>query len=76
MSTSNLFMSGLIAGAAVGTVAGLMMAPKPGKVTRRFVAMRARQKSRRYLAALREKIGREGAEEAEEPSDNHVGVPS
>ena len=76
MSTSNLFVSGLIAGAAVGTVAGLMLAPKPGKVTRRFVAMRARQQSHIYLAALRQKLGREEAEGAEEPSDNHVGVPN
>ncbi len=33
--------AGLIAGAAIGTVAGLLFAPKPGKVTRRFVASRS-----------------------------------
>jgi len=41
MSSSNVLMTALIAATAVGAAAGLLLAPKPGKVTRRFVAMRA-----------------------------------
>ena len=74
MATNSFFVSGLIAGAAVGTVAGLMVAPKPGKVTRRFVAMQARRKTNRYLVFLRQKMGREETTGVEVHSDNHVGV--
>ena len=54
--SSNQFVTGLIVAAAVGAVAGLLIAPKPGKVTRRFVAMRAnkmRLKASDYLEGLR-----------------------
>jgi gas vesicle protein len=34
----NKIVTGLIAGAAVGVVAGLLFAPKPGKESRRIVA--------------------------------------
>ena len=37
----NRFFSGLIAGAVVGIVAGLLLAPKPGKETRHIVGTRA-----------------------------------
>ena len=55
MSSNQLF-TGLIVAAAVGAVAGLLFAPKPGKVTRRFVGMRAnkmRRKASDYVDALR-----------------------
>ena len=54
--SSNQLVTGLILAAAVGAVAGLLIAPKPGKVTRRFVGMRAnkmRRKASDYLEALR-----------------------
>ena len=38
MMSKKTFITGLIAGTAVGAAAGLLMAPKPGKVTRRYVA--------------------------------------
>jgi len=41
MVKRNKLVTGLIAGAAVGTVAGLLFAPKPGKVSRQIVASRA-----------------------------------
>ena len=56
MTSKTPLMTGLIAGAAVGAAAGLLLAPKPGKVTRRFVAMRAgkiRRKAVHYAAHLR-----------------------
>ena len=43
MPSANKIVTGLIAGVAVGAVVGLLIAPKPGKVTRRFVATRARR---------------------------------
>ena len=54
--SSNQFVTGLIVAAAIGAVAGLLIAPKPGKVTRRFVGMRAnkmRRKANDYLEGLR-----------------------
>ena len=56
------FTTGLMAGAAIGTVAALLFAPKPGKVTRRFVANRSgkiRSKVGGYTSHLREKLQRE-----------------
>ena len=56
MEKRNRIVTGLIAGAAVGAVAGLLMAPKPGKVTRRFVAARARRTTGRYIKTLRRTV--------------------
>ena len=58
MSSSNRFMTALVAATAVGAAAGILLAPKPGKVTRRFVAMRAntmRNKTEEYMGAFRTK---------------------
>ena len=41
MVKTNKLVAGLIAGAAVGAVAGLLFAPKPGKDSRHIVATRA-----------------------------------
>ena len=41
MTSRNTLITGLIAGAAIGAAAGLLMAPKPGTVTRRYLAGRA-----------------------------------
>jgi gas vesicle protein len=52
----NKLITGLIAGTALGVVAGLLFAPKPGKESRRFVASRSteiRSNSGRYIHAMR-----------------------
>ena len=41
MARTNKLVTGLIAGAALGAVAGLLFAPKPGKESRHIVAARA-----------------------------------
>ena len=41
MVNTNKLVTGLIAGAALGAVAGLLFAPKPGKESRQIVAARA-----------------------------------
>ena len=59
MSSSNRFMSVMVAATALGAAAGLLLAPKSGKVTRRFVAMRAhnmRNRTEGYVVSLREKM--------------------
>ena len=59
MSSSNVLMTALGAATAVGAAAGLLLAPKPGKVTRRFVAMRAhkvRNRTEGYVGSLKEKM--------------------
>ena len=61
MTTGNKFFTGLIAGAVIGSVAGLLMAPKPGKETRQVVAYRANElksKAGRYAVTIREKMRR------------------
>tara|TARA_B100000315_G_scaffold4968_1_gene5019 strand:+ start:668 stop:895 length:228 start_codon:yes stop_codon:yes gene_type:complete len=64
-------VAGLVVGAAVGVGAGLLLAPKPGKETRRVVAARAaelRRKSRECMGTMRQKCVAHGAEE----SNGHV----
>jgi gas vesicle protein len=41
MIKTNKLVTGLIAGVAVGAIAGLLFAPKPGKASRKIVASRA-----------------------------------
>ena len=41
MVNTNKLVTGLIAGAALGALAGLLFAPKPGKESRQIVAARA-----------------------------------
>ncbi len=56
MVKRNKLVKGLIAGAAVGAVAGLLLAPKPGNESRQIVAIRAgeiRHKAAGYLDAAR-----------------------
>ena len=56
MVKQNNLVKGLIAGAAIGAVAGLLLAPKPGKESRQIVAFRAgeiRRKAAGYLDAAR-----------------------
>ncbi len=56
MVRQNNLVKGLVAGAAVGAVAGLLFAPKPGKDSRQIVASRAgeiRHKAAGYLRSRR-----------------------
>ena len=72
----NRFVGGLIAGAVVGIVAGLLLAPKPGKETRHIVGTRAgelRQKAGAYAGAVRERVwGARSSQAVEESSNDHV----
>ena len=52
----NKLFTGLIAGVAMGAVAGLLLAPKPGKESRRIVASQAgniRDKTGGYVDVIR-----------------------
>ena len=55
MTTRSRFILGLAAGAAMGTAAGLLLAPKPGKESRQTVATGAS----RYWHSIKTKMGRE-----------------
>ena len=57
MVNTNKLVTGLIAGAALGAVAGLLFAPKPGKQSRQIVAARA-DELRNKADGIRDKIGR------------------
>ena len=79
MTTGNKFLTGLIAGAVIGSVAGLLIAPKPGKESRQVVASRAselKSKAGGYAVTLREKMrrsevpGLEGSHNAHSESRN------
>ena len=73
MSSVNRIFTGLIAGVAVGAVVGLLFAPKPGKVTRRFVGIRARKMTGEYLGNLRQRMERRsGVGVVEESANGHV----
>jgi len=76
MTNGNNLVTGLIAGAFIGTVVGLLVAPKPGKETRQIVAIRAgewRTKAGDYVGTLREKIRRDSqANGVEEHSNEHI----
>ena len=71
MEKGNKLVTGLVAGAAVGAIAGLLLAPKTGKETRSIVSTRAdkiRHKTGHYVGGLRNRVSRgEGVKE----SSNH-----
>ena len=80
--TSNL-VTGLIGGAALGVVAGLLFAPKPGKESRQIVSGRAgelrnkayafRSKGGIYIAAMRSRRkGKETQPVLAEATNGHV----
>ena len=76
MTNGNSVMTGIIAGAFIGTVIGLLVAPKPGKETRQIVASRAeewRTKAGDYVGTLRQKIQRDSqVNGVEELSNEHL----
>ena len=72
MADRNQMVTGLIAGAVVGAVAGLLLAPKAGTEARGIVATRAgevRQKAGHYATSVVERI--RGRQSGEEYSDDH-----
>ena len=63
MAGRNIIVSGLITGALVGITAGVLLAPKSGRVTRRFVKDKANSLGSRmqsYITRLRLKKWRPG----------------
>ena len=55
MVKTNKLVTGLIAGVAVGVVAGLLFAPKPGKDSRKIVASRT-DELKTMVEELRNKV--------------------
>ena len=80
MTNGNKMVTGLIAGALLGTIAGLLFAPKLGRETREIVTTRAvefRQKAGDYVDTLRQKIRKGGAvQNMNKSSNDHVAVTS
>ena len=78
MVSRNIFVTGLIAGAAVGAAAGLLFAPKPGKETRQVVSARTgdlRQKAGSYVSTMRQRMRKgESGQTAEVSSNGHAEV--
>ncbi len=63
MAGRNIIVSGLITGALVGITAGVLLAPKSGRVTRRFVKDKAnslRSRMQSYMSRLSQKKWRPG----------------
>ena len=58
MTGKNVFVTGIIAGAAVGAAAGILLAPKPGKVTRRFAVSKASMFRRQAGGYLSRRMGK------------------
>ena len=83
MVNTNKLVTGLIAGAALGAVAGLLFAPKPGKQSRQIVAARAdelrnkadgiRDKAAGYVDAMRSRRqSKENQPVSAEATNGHV----
>ena len=74
MANRNKLLTGLIAGVAVGAIAGLFLAPKPGKETRKIVATQAgtlRNKANDYVGVMRQRMRKSGAMQAVNEGNNH-----
>ena len=59
MTSRNQIVTGIIAGALVGTALGLLVAPKTGKETRQIVATRGsamKTKANDYFTVIRNKM--------------------
>ena len=76
MAKTSNFLTGLLAGAVVGAVAGLILAPKPGRETRELVGTRTnglRSRAGYYVENIRGRFNREPDENPIEiHSDNGV----
>ena len=78
MAKVNRFLVGLAIGTALGAAAGLLLAPKPGKETRKQVVAKAgelRQKASEYVEVLRNKPNEENRT-VNGSSDRHAGSTS
>ncbi len=67
MAKTSNFLTGLLAGAVVGAIAGLILAPKPGKDTRELVGSRTSEIKNRagyYVENLRERLKGDPGEDA------------
>ena len=74
MSSRNTLITGLIAGVAAGAIAGLFLAPKPGKETRKIVSARAdtlRNKASDYVGVMRQRMRKSGTMQAVNEPNNH-----
>ncbi|MCH7605895.1 MAG: YtxH domain-containing protein [Chloroflexi bacterium] len=74
MANRNKLLTGLIAGVAVGAIAGLFLAPKPGKETRKIVATRAgtlRNKANDYVGVMRQRMRKGDTMQAVNEGNNH-----
>jgi len=76
MTSSNKLITGLVAGALVGAVAGILFAPKAGRESRVIVGAKAgdiRNKTGEYIGTVKEKIRKSrSTDSVEEPSENGV----
>jgi gas vesicle protein len=76
---SDKLVTGLVLGAAIGVIAGLLWAPRLGKESRRVVVVQAgelRQKANEYLNNLRRMMREEDGEEAIEGlTEGQAGTP-
>ena len=59
MTTRNQLMTGIVAGALVGTALGMLFAPKTGKETRQVLALKTgamKTKAGDYITTIRNKV--------------------
>jgi gas vesicle protein len=79
MAKSNSVVSGVLFGVAVGVIAGLLLAPRPGKDSRPAVSVQAgelRQKAVEYVSTVRQKMrGKNGEGSLEVTVDQQAGTP-
>ncbi|PKB83188.1 MAG: hypothetical protein BZY88_02515 [SAR202 cluster bacterium Io17-Chloro-G9] len=63
MMKSNQWVTGIVAGVALGAALGLLFAPKTGKETRQIVGMKTnavRTKAGDYITSIRNKMKKAG----------------
>ena len=66
---TGLFVTGMIVGSLAGAAVGVLVAPQPGRETRRLV----RHKTGHYVGSLRERFRRSGGTNgAQEHTDSQV----
>lgn len=74
MDNGKKLMTGLVAGAVLGTIAGMLLAPKSGKENRKMVGEKAskiRNRTGEAIGNLKSRMKKTPAETAvEEPSNN------
>ena len=74
MANGKRLMTGLVAGAILGTLAGMLVAPKSGKETRKMVGEKAskiRNRTGEAMGSLKSRIKKTPTETAVEESSNN-----